>query len=331
MRGKAEAFNELEVLAAVDAGGSEHVVGDGCVRATLESAHAVVAENAAAACEADECLRVDEPVNGHDAAEFIVRELREVFVRRARDCVQHVHRCGLDAELTEVKAHVDAVFHCFAEAHDATAADFKACGKGVLQSANLVVVGVRGAHVREMPAVGFQVVVEAGETGFLKLVELFPVQESCRKAYGKLGFFLEAANGFANLFNVVVRKSATRSHDGIARNARGFFLLGVFYNFIGAEELVFGGAGMVVAALGAVLAVFGAAAAAGVHDGTEVEIFTVEFFADFVGGVAEFLEVFAQKLDCLFAGNFVTAEDFLLKFLDKRHFYSLNKIFFAQI
>jgi hypothetical protein len=36
-------------------------------------------------------------------------------------------------------------------------------------------------------------------------------------------------------------------------------------------------------------------------------------------------------LDCLFAGNFVTAEDFLLKFLDKRHFYSLNKIFFVQI
>ena len=153
MRGKAEAFNQLEVLAAVDAGGGKHVVGDGCVGAALESSLAVVAENAASAREADECLRVDESVNRYDAAEFIVRELREVLVRRARDCVQHVHRCGLDAEFAEVQAHVDAVFHGFAEAHDAAAADFKTCGKGVLQSANLVVVGVRGAHVRKVSAV----------------------------------------------------------------------------------------------------------------------------------------------------------------------------------
>ena len=80
MRGKAEAFNQLEVLAAVDAGGSEHIVGDGGVRAALEGALAVVAQDAAAACEADECLGVHESVNRNDAAEFIVRKFRQVFV-----------------------------------------------------------------------------------------------------------------------------------------------------------------------------------------------------------------------------------------------------------
>ena len=331
VRGEAEAFNELEVLATVDAGGGEHVVGDGCVRAALEGTLAVVAENAAAAREADECLRVDEPVNGYDAAEFIVRELREVLVRRARDCVQHVHRCRLDSEFAEIQAHVDSVFHGFAEAHDATAADFKTCGEGVLQCADFVVVGVRGAHVRKVSAVSFQVVVEAGEAGFFQLVELFPVQEPCRKAYGKLGFFLEAAKGFANLFYVAVRKRTARGHDGVTRNACGFFLLGVCYDFVGAEELVFGGTGMVVAALGAVLAVLGTTPAAGVHDRAEVKVVTVEFFANFVGCIAKFLQVFAQKLDCLFAGNFVAAQHFFFKFLDKRHFLLLEHFSGANI
>ena len=291
MRLESEAFYQLEIFAAVDAGGSEHIVGNSCVCAALEGALAVVAEYAAATCEADECLRVDEPVNRHDAAELIVRELREAFVGRARNGVQHVHRCGLDAELAEVQTHVDTVFHGFAETHDAAAADFETCGKCILQCANLIVVGMRGAYVGKMPAVCFQIVVEAGETCFFQLVKLFLVQKPCRKAYGKLCLFLEAANGFANLFNVAIRKGSARGHDGVTRNACGFLLLGVFDDFVGAEELVFGGAGMVIAALGAVFAVFGAAAAACVHDGAEVKVVAVEFFADFVGGVAEFLEV----------------------------------------
>ena len=176
VRFEAEPLHELEVLATVYAGGGEHVIGDGCVSATLEGAFAVVAKNAASPCEADECLRVDESINRYDAAELVVRELREVFVRCARDGVQHVHRRGLDAEFAEVEAHVDAVFHGLAKAHDATAADFKTGGKSVLQGSNLVVVGVRGAYVGEVPAVSFQVVVEAGETGFFQLVELLAVQ-----------------------------------------------------------------------------------------------------------------------------------------------------------
>ena len=179
VRVEAEALYQLEVLAAVDACGGEHVVGDGSIGAAFEGAFAVVAQDAAAAREADECLRVDESVDCHDAAEFVVRQFREVFVGRARNGVQHVDRSGLDAELAEVKAHVDAVFHGFTEAHDAAAADFKTCGESVLQGSDFIVVGVRGANVREVPAVSFQVVVEAGEACFFKLVELFLVQKPC--------------------------------------------------------------------------------------------------------------------------------------------------------
>ena len=307
MRLESEALYEFEVLAAVDACGGEHVVGDGCVCAALEGAFAVVAQDAAATREADECFRVDEPVNCHDAAEFVVREFRKILVGRARDGIQHIHRRGLDAELAEIEAHVDAVFHGLAEAHDAAAADFKACGKGVLECTDFVVIGVRGAYVRKMPAVSFQVVVEAGEACLLELVELLAVQEPCRKAYGKLGFFLEASNGFANLFYVAVRERAARGHDGVTRNACGFFLLGVGYDFVGAEELVFGGAGVVVAALGAVLAVFGAAAAAGVHDRAKVKNVAVKFFANLVGGFREFVEVGVEQFHGLFAVDFVTA------------------------
>ena len=196
---ESEAFHKLEVLAAVYAGGGEHVVRDGSICATLECALAVVAENAATARKTDERLRVDESVNRHDAAEFVVRELREFFVRRSRNRVQHVHRSGLDAELAQIQAHVDAVFHRFAKAHDASAANFKTCGKGVLECADFIVVGVRCANIREVAAVRFQIVVEAGEACFLELVELFPVQEACRKANRKLRLFFQAAERFANL------------------------------------------------------------------------------------------------------------------------------------
>ena len=145
MRLESEPFHEFEILATVDAGGGQHVVGDGCVGTTFEGPLAVVAQDAAAAREADKCLRIDKAVNRHDAAELVVRELREILVGRARDSVQHIHRCGFDAEFAEVEAHVDAVFHGFAEAHDAAAADFETCGKGVLECANLVVVGMGGA------------------------------------------------------------------------------------------------------------------------------------------------------------------------------------------
>ena len=290
---ESEAFHKLEVLAAVYAGGGEHVVRDGGICATLECALAVVAENAATARKTDERLRVDESVNRHDAAEFVVRELREIFVRRSGNRVQHVHRSGLDAELAQIQAHVDAVFHRFAKAHDAAAANFEASRKSVLECANLIVVSMRRANIREVTAVRFQVVVEAGEACFLELVELFPVQEACRKANRKLRLFFQAAERFANLFHVAVRKRTARSHDGVTRDACRFFLLGVGDNLVGAEQLVFGGAGVVVAALGAVLAVFGAAAAAGVHDGTKIKVVAVEFFADFVSGFREFVEVFA--------------------------------------
>ena len=62
---------------------------------------------------------------------------------------------------------------------------------------------------------------------------------------------------------------------------------------------------MVIAALGAVLAVFGTAATSGVHDGTEVEVVAVELLADFVSGGAEFIQVFAQKADGVVASDLV--------------------------
>lgn len=102
MRLESETFHKLEILAAVYAGGGEHVVRDGCICATLECALAVVAEYATTACKTDECLRVDESVNGNNAAEFVVRELRELFVRRSGNRIQHVHRSGLHTEFAQI-------------------------------------------------------------------------------------------------------------------------------------------------------------------------------------------------------------------------------------
>ena len=285
---KTEPLYELEIFATVNPSCGKHVIGNGRIRTALECALAVVAEYATPACETDERLRIDETIYGYNAAEFVVRELGQVFVRGAGNRVQHIHRSRLDSEFAEVEAHIDAVFHRLAKAHDASAANFETCGQRVLQGSNLVVVGVRCAHVGEVPAISFQVVVEAGETGFFQLVELFPVQEPCRKAYGKFRLFFEAANGLANLFHVAVRKRAARSDDGVARDTCGFFLLCVSHDFVGAEQFVFGGSGMVVTALSAVLTVFGAASAAGVHDGTEIKVVAVELFADFVCCGAEF-------------------------------------------
>ena len=109
------------------------------------------------------------------------------------------------------------------------------------------------------------------------------------------------------MFYVAVRKRAARGHDGVAGDACSFFFLGISHDFVGAEQLVFGGTGVVVAALGAVLAVFGATTAAGVHDGAKIKIVAVEFFADFVCGIAKFCEIFGEQLHCLNPVNLITA------------------------
>ena len=111
-------------------------------------------------------MRIDKTVNRHDAAEFVVRERREVLERRARNRAQHVHRRRFDAKFAQIQAHVNAVFHGFAEAHDAAAADFKTCGKRVLERTDFIVVRVRCADIGEVTAVSFEIVVETRETRF---------------------------------------------------------------------------------------------------------------------------------------------------------------------
>ena len=81
MRFETEPLHEFEILAAVDARGGEHVIGNGRVRPALESPLAIVAQHAAPARKSDKCFRIDESVNRHDAAEFVVCELRQVLVR----------------------------------------------------------------------------------------------------------------------------------------------------------------------------------------------------------------------------------------------------------
>ena len=83
MRLESETFHEFEILAAVDSCGGQHVVCDGCIRAALECSFALIAEYATTACKTDERFRVDESVNCHDAAEFVVGKLRQAFVGRA--------------------------------------------------------------------------------------------------------------------------------------------------------------------------------------------------------------------------------------------------------
>ena len=179
MRAKAEFLDHLEVAFALHACGGEHVVRDGGVCAALERLHAVIAKDLATAGEAQIRMRIDKAVNRHDAAEFVVRERSQVFERRARNCAQHVHRRRFYAKLAQIQAHVDAVFHGFAESHDAAAADFKSCCKCVLECTDFVVVGVRGAYIGEMPAVRFEIVVETREACLLELVELFAFQKPC--------------------------------------------------------------------------------------------------------------------------------------------------------
>ena len=307
MRDKTETLDELKVLTTVDSRGGEHVVGNGRIGSAFESSFAVVTEYAAPTREADECLGVNKSVDGDDAAEFIVGEFGQIFVGRAWNGVQHIYGRGLNTEFPKIETHVDAVFHRFTEAHDAAAANFEACGKCVLQRADFGIVGVRGANVRKMPAVSFQVVVESGEACLFQLFELVLVQKPCRKADGKFRFFFQAADCFANLLHVAVRKGAARGHDGVTGDSSGFFFLGVFYDFVGREQLVFRCASVVVAALGTIFAVFGTASAAGVHDGAKIKVVPVESFADFVCRSTEFVEVFVKQFYRFFTVDVVAA------------------------
>ena len=74
VRAETEFFYHLEIAFALHARRGEHVVRDGCVCAASERLLAVVAQHLSAAGKTQERMRVDESVNRHDAAEFVVRE-----------------------------------------------------------------------------------------------------------------------------------------------------------------------------------------------------------------------------------------------------------------
>ena len=89
---ESEFLDHLEVAIALHACRGEHVVRDSRVRAALERLFAVVAKNASSASQAQERMRVDESVNRHDAAEFVVRKLREVLERSPWNRVEYIDR-----------------------------------------------------------------------------------------------------------------------------------------------------------------------------------------------------------------------------------------------
>ena len=144
-----------------DAGGGEHISGDGGIRSGHEDFPAVVLHGVPSGGDADEAVRHDEPHQGHDAQLFFLSQGGHVRVRRSGDGGQKVDGHGFDAQRRDVHVHVYPVFHSLSKPHNAATANFQPGFQSPFDGLQFVVVRMGGADIREIAAGSFQIIVVA--------------------------------------------------------------------------------------------------------------------------------------------------------------------------
>ena len=271
-------------------GGGEHVSGDGGVGPGHEDFPAVVPHGVPSRGNADESVRHDEAHQRHDAQLLFFPQRCHVRIGGAGNGGQEVDGNGFDTQGGNVHVHVNPVFPCFSQPHDAAAAYFQPGFHGPFDRLDLVVVRVGGADVREVAAGGFQIVVVTGDARRLQLLAMLFGEKTVRGAQGDAALGGNVSVAGAELFHVRIRQPFAGSDNGVAQDSLVFIVSGSRQQRFVAQQGVFLHSRGVVRGLGAVFAVLRASAAASVDDGAKVEDVSAEMFADGIGCPAQFFQ-----------------------------------------
>ena len=264
-------------------GGGEHVAGNGGVGPGHEDFPAMVLHGVPPRGNADEPVRHDEAHKCHDAQLFFFPQRSHVRIGGAGNGGQEVDGSGFDAQGGNVHVHVNSVFPCFSQPHDAAAAYFQTGFHGPLDRLYLVVVRVGGADVREVAAGGFQIVMVTGDARRFQLLAVLFGEKTVGGAQGNAASGGNVFVAGAELVHVRIRQPFSGGDNGVAEDSLVFIISGPRQQRFVAQQGVFLHSRGIVRRLGAVLAVFRASAAASVDDGAEVEDVSAEMFPDGIG------------------------------------------------
>lgn len=187
--------------------------------------------------------------------------------------------------------HREAIFEAFAHADDAAGADVDAGAADAFEGVEAILVGAGGDDLVVVVGAGVEVVVVGGEPGFGEAFGLGVGEH----AEGAAGLEAEGADGFDHVEDLVelfaVARGTPCGTHAESRGAVGFGSAGGLQHGVDIHEVFAGKLGVVMGGLGAVAAIFGAAAGLDAEKRAELDAVGVVVLAvDGLRAVDEFGE-----------------------------------------
>ena len=300
LNGEVEAVEEVEIILGVATERGEIVAGDDGVDAAEQAfLRADVTEGElAAAGEAEDGARQCQ-AEGTDGAQGILDgDEREVLERGAGAGVKEVHGDLGGVELGELGRELGPLFEGLAEAEDAADARLHAGIPDHFDGVDALLPRVRGDHVGEVAACGFEVVVVAVDAGLFQAVDLGLVEDAEGGGHVDVHLGPNAAHRIFDLLHEGLVGAADGGDDAELGGAGLLDFLGGLDETLDIEADGLDG-GIVEGGLGAEAAVLGAAAGFQADDALDVDLFAAPLDADFVGEGEEVVDAVVGKLEDL--------------------------------
>ena len=314
---EAEFLEHRHVFFDGGAGSGQHIARDGSRSAGAEGSGTILRQDLAAGCKADVGRWIDEAEEGNRAEHVFCRQLWAAFHLCARDSHEGVDWDGFDAEFLQADGHVETVFPGLAHADDAAGADAEAFCLRHLDGADAVIIGVRGADLREEAAGGLDVVMVAGDTGGEQAVQLFTGEQAMRGTEIDGQFLFHLFIGIDGPVEVLAGERPAGGHDGEAVGAGILIGFGVADDFLFGQEVVLVDVGMMAGSLRTVFAVLTTAADAAIDDGAEVDVLATEVILQAQGTFLELSEWSGEEEGKIIpALDAMTSDDLVREFGD---------------
>ena len=141
------------------------------------------------------------------------------------------------------------------------------------------------------PAGGFNVVMIAGDTGFMEPMELFCAEKSHGSAQINPAFPMHGFKGMNGLVEFAAGQCPSGSHNGKTVHTFGFMHFAGFENVLFRQKIIDLAVGMMVGGLGAVFTILRASPASSVDDGTQIYLVADESFPDLICALTQLVQI----------------------------------------
>ena len=218
-----------------------------------------------------------------------------MFERCPRNGHQSIDGNGINSQFSQTDSHVEAVFPGLSHADDTSGTGTHAFCFYFFQSLDFHVIGMGGADIREISPGGLDVMVIAGYACFVETMQLFSREKSHGSTKVNLTFpvhGLICVDGFIKFFS---SQCFSGGDNGEAVHTFRFIEFAELHDFFFRQKIVDFTVGMMMCGLGTVFAVFRAASASSVDDGTKIHLITDARFADLVCSFTKIVKIAGKE------------------------------------